>query len=130
LKSQRSGWSFQRQVWKIELEKPANITAYGWAQTEVTAVLGAIDAFLTARTAYEADNSTGKRLAKDEAKEEAVDAMRDFVNSSIRFNKRKRLSGKVFCVRRGRGVQRTPCIGINAAATDPANFLRINMCKT
>jgi hypothetical protein len=74
--------------WKIELEKPANITAYGWAQTEVTATLGTIDAFLTARTAYEADNSTGNRLAKDEAKEEAVDAMRDFANSSIHFNKK------------------------------------------
>jgi hypothetical protein len=31
--------------WKIELEKPANITAYRWAQTEVTATLGTIDAF-------------------------------------------------------------------------------------
>jgi hypothetical protein len=74
--------------WKLELEKPVNISAYGWAQPEVTATLGAIDAFLTARTAYEADDSSAKRLAKDEAKEETVDALRDFANSSIRFNKK------------------------------------------
>jgi hypothetical protein len=74
--------------WKAELENPANIAAYGWDQTEVTATLGNIDAFLTARSAYEADNSTAKRLAKDEAKEDAKDAMRDFANSSIRFNKK------------------------------------------
>ena len=74
--------------WKPELENAANITAYGWDQTEVTAILGKIEAFLTTRNAYEADNSTAKRLAKDETKEEAVDAMRDFANTSIRFNKK------------------------------------------
>jgi hypothetical protein len=74
--------------WKPPLEDAANIAVFGWDQTEVTAVLGAINGFLTARSAYEADNSTAKRLAKDESKEEAVDAMRDFANSSIRFNKK------------------------------------------
>jgi hypothetical protein len=76
------------QKWKLELEDPSKIATYGWDQTEVTAVLGRITAFLTSRTAYETDNSTTKRLAKDEAKEETVDAMRDFANSSIRFNKK------------------------------------------
>jgi hypothetical protein len=75
------------EKWKTVLEDPAKATAYGWVQTEVTEVLGKITAFLTARGAYEADNSTAKRIAKDEAKEEAVDAMRDFANSSVRFNK-------------------------------------------
>jgi hypothetical protein len=74
--------------WKTVLEDQTKITAFGWDAAEVTAVLGKITAFLTARTAYEADNSTAKRLAKDETKEEAVDAMRDFANSSIRFNKK------------------------------------------
>ena len=78
--------------WKPELEKAANSAAYsagyGWDQTEAAAALGKINAFLTARTDYHADNSTVKRLAKDEAKEEMVDAMRDFANSSIRFNKK------------------------------------------
>jgi hypothetical protein len=58
------------QKWKLELEDPSKIAAYGWDQTEVTEILGKIDAFLSSRTAYEADNSTAKRLAKDEAKGE------------------------------------------------------------
>jgi hypothetical protein len=70
------------------LEDSVKVTAYGWDQAEVTGILGKVTAFLTARTAYEADNSTAKRLVKDEAKEEAVDTMRDFANSSIRFNKK------------------------------------------
>jgi hypothetical protein len=74
--------------WKLALEDSAKVTAFGWVGAEVTEVLGKITAFLTARAAYEADDSSAKRLAKDESKEEAVDAMRDFANSSIRFNKR------------------------------------------
>jgi hypothetical protein len=46
--------------------------------------LGTINGFLTARSAYETENSTAKRLAKDEA----IDGMRDFANSAIRFNKK------------------------------------------
>ncbi|MDR2393479.1 MAG: hypothetical protein LBD93_04905 [Treponema sp.] len=42
---------------------------------------------MTARSAYEADNSTAKRIAKDKAKEDAVDGILDFANSSVRFNK-------------------------------------------
>ncbi|MHB9293667.1 hypothetical protein Holit_02794 [Hollandina sp. SP2] len=76
------------QRWKPELEDPSKAAAYGWDQTEVTAVLAPINGFLTARTAYEADNSTAKRIAKDDTKDEAVDGMRDFANTSIRFNKK------------------------------------------
>jgi hypothetical protein len=36
------------QKWKTGLSDAANITAFGWNQTEVTATLGAVDAFLTA----------------------------------------------------------------------------------
>jgi hypothetical protein len=43
---------------------------------------------LNARAEYEADKTAEKRLAKDEAKEEGVDAMRDFANDSVRFNKK------------------------------------------
>ena len=52
--------------WKTGLSDAANITACAWNQTEVTAALGAVDAFLTARAAYEDDNSSKNRLAKDE----------------------------------------------------------------
>jgi hypothetical protein len=76
------------QKWVIVLADTDKIAAYGWDQAECTEVSGKISAFLTARSMYEVDNSTMKRLAKDEAKEEAVDAMRDFANSSVRFNKK------------------------------------------
>jgi hypothetical protein len=71
------------QKWKTGLENPANVTAFGWNQTEVNEVLGKITAFLTARTAYEETDSTKNRMAKDAIKT----AMRDFANGSIRFNK-------------------------------------------
>jgi hypothetical protein len=51
---------------------------------------------LTARITYEADNSTAKRVVKDEAKGETIDAMRDFANSSIRFNKKMDDAAKLF----------------------------------
>jgi hypothetical protein len=74
--------------WTVILGDPAKITTYDWDQTECTEVLGKTNGFLTARTVYEADDSSAKRLAKDEAKGEAVNAMREFANSSIRYNKK------------------------------------------
>jgi hypothetical protein len=41
------------EKWKTELEDPAKIAAFGWDTGEVTAVLGKINGFLTARAAYE-----------------------------------------------------------------------------
>ncbi|MDR3046639.1 MAG: hypothetical protein LBU51_03370, partial [Bacteroidales bacterium] len=70
------------EKWTATLADTAKQTAFGWVATECTATVGKITAFLTARSAYEADNSTEKRIAKDEAKEDAVDEMRDFANSS------------------------------------------------
>jgi hypothetical protein len=80
--------------WKTGQENPANVAAFGWIQTEVTATLAAINGFLTARTTYEDDNSSRNRLAKDEAKEAAKSAMRDFANTSIRYNKRMKEEDK------------------------------------
>jgi hypothetical protein len=75
------------QKWKAGLENAANVTAFGWKQAEATEVLGKVTAFLTARAAYEETDSTKNRMAKDEAKDSAKTAMRDFANGSIRFNK-------------------------------------------
>jgi hypothetical protein len=69
------------------LSDPANVAAFGWKQQEVTATLAAIDGFLTARTDYEAANTGANRLKKDETKKAAKSAMRDFANTSMRFNK-------------------------------------------
>jgi hypothetical protein len=76
------------QKWKTGLSDAANVAAFGWNQAEVTVVLGVVDGFLTARTAYEENDSSKNRLKKDEAKDEAKSAMRDFANTSLRFNKR------------------------------------------
>jgi hypothetical protein len=94
------------QKWKTGLENPANITNFGWNQAEVTETLAKITAFLTARTAYEEVDSTANRMAKDEAKEAAKSAMRDFANSSIRYNKQMKDEDKL--VYGIRPVDRTP----------------------
>jgi hypothetical protein len=74
--------------WIVILADQAKQLAFGWDAAECAAVVAALTAFLTARSAYEATNSTENRVAKDETKDIAKDAMRDFANSSIRFNKK------------------------------------------
>jgi hypothetical protein len=74
--------------WAAILGDSAKIAAYGWDPAECARVSGLINGFLTARSGYETDNSTAKRLVKDEAMGEVIDAMRDFANSSIRYNKK------------------------------------------
>jgi hypothetical protein len=75
-------------IWKEDLSAAAKQTAYGWNAGECAATVSAIDGSLAARTAYLEDKSTAKRLLKDEAREEAEQAMRDFANSSVRYNKK------------------------------------------
>ncbi|MDR0636498.1 MAG: hypothetical protein LBF87_05400 [Treponema sp.] len=75
------------QEWKTGLENPANTTNFGWRPAEVADTLAKVNAFLTVRTAYEEVDSTANRMAKDEAKDSVKSAMRDFANTSIRFNK-------------------------------------------
>jgi hypothetical protein len=82
--------------WAAVLADSAKISAYGWDAAECAKVLGLINAFLTARGDYEVDDSTAKRIVKDEARAEAIGAMRDFANSSIRFNKKMDDAAKLF----------------------------------
>jgi hypothetical protein len=76
------------EKWVVILSDPVQISAYAWDQAECTEVSSKITAFLTARTVYQTNDSTAKCLIKDETKGEMIDAMRDFANSSIRFNKK------------------------------------------
>jgi hypothetical protein len=73
--------------WDKGLNDPAAVAAFGWNQTEVTGTVTPINRFLIARAAYQEDNSSKNRLTKDEAKDAGKDAMRDFANTSIRYNK-------------------------------------------
>jgi hypothetical protein len=74
--------------WVFVLSNTEKQTEYGWVASECTALLNKINHFLTLRTDYETVNSTANRIAKDEAKGETIDDMRDFANTSIRFNKK------------------------------------------
>jgi hypothetical protein len=75
------------QKWAVGLADTKNLSAFGWNPQEVTLCLGRTAAFLEAWEAYTADDSTGKRLTKNEARDAMKDAMRDFANTSIRYNK-------------------------------------------
>ncbi|MDR0636772.1 MAG: hypothetical protein LBF87_06810 [Treponema sp.] len=83
------------QNWQEGLGTPANVTAFGWKQAEVDKTVTKIDGFLTARAAHKEDNSTKNRVAKDEAKKEAQEAMREFANTSIRYNSLMRPEDKL-----------------------------------
>jgi hypothetical protein len=97
-------------IWTATLQDTAKQTAYGWDVAECQAAAGKITAFLNARTAYETDNSTANRIVKDEAKSEAIDGMRDFANTSVRFNKRMNDENKL-------------PLGIHPADTTPTSHL-------
>ena len=101
--------------WKAGLAEAGNIAAFGWNQTDVTAALAAVDAFLTARTAYENDNSSKNRLSKDEAKEAAQNAMRDFAHTGMRHNKMMRDEDRFFY-----GIH--PADGSHTPDAEPASF--------
>jgi hypothetical protein len=103
------------QKWKTGMEDPAMVTAFGWNQADVTAVLGALTAFLTARAAYADDDSSRNRLAKDEAREAVKTAMRDFAHSGLRHNRLMRDEDRLFY-----GIR--PADGTHTPDTAPASF--------
>jgi hypothetical protein len=82
--------------WKTALEDPVIVAAFGWNQTEVTALLARIIVFLTARTTYGQVNSSRNRLAKDESRKDAEHGMEDFANTSIRYNKLMKEEDKLY----------------------------------
>ncbi|MDR0562648.1 MAG: hypothetical protein LBG73_08155 [Spirochaetaceae bacterium] len=84
------------QKWKTGLSDAANGSAFGWKSSDSAAASAAVDAFLTARADYEANDSSKNRIKKDEAKEAAKTAMRDFANASIRYNKQMREEDRLF----------------------------------
>jgi hypothetical protein len=75
-------------AWKLELEDPVKVVAFGWAEADVAVILAAIDGFLAAREVWQEDDSSRNRLAKIEARKAVKEAMRDFANSSIRCNRK------------------------------------------
>jgi hypothetical protein len=82
--------------WTAALADSTKQTSFGWDAEECAETAIKIAEFLRAQDIYEANNSTVNRAGKDEAKGDAVDAMRDFANSAVRFNKRMRDDDKLF----------------------------------
>ena len=76
------------EYWTLALADPAKITAFGWEAAECARVAALIAAYTAAWHEYHAANSTANRIAKDERKDIAIAAMRDFAQTGIRFNKR------------------------------------------
>ncbi|MDR1399267.1 MAG: hypothetical protein LBJ41_05030 [Treponema sp.] len=81
--------------WKAVLEDPVKVAAYGWDPTALAVVLAMIGGFLAAYESYRMDDSSVNRIAKNKAKEKCIDEMRDFANSSVRFNKKMEEVDKV-----------------------------------
>ena len=63
-------------------------TSFGWNPQDCEDVLALIEHFLDSRDSYEQNQTPENRVAKDNNREIARNAMRDFANASIRFNKR------------------------------------------
>ena len=72
--------------WDETMGNTASYTQFGWTQPEREAVQEKLNNFMDARRAYEDDKTAAKRLIKDQTKEAAIAAMREFANSSIRYN--------------------------------------------
>ncbi|MDR1399813.1 MAG: hypothetical protein LBJ41_07825 [Treponema sp.] len=74
--------------WKVVLEDPVKVAAYGWDPAVLAVVLAMIDGFLAAYEAYRMNDSSMNRLTKNKAKEKCINEIRYFANSSVRFNKK------------------------------------------
>ncbi|MHC6202137.1 hypothetical protein ACYULU_02970 [Breznakiellaceae bacterium SP9] len=82
--------------WVLTLADPDKQTAYSWDAAECGIAAVKVSAFLNARTEYETDDSSGKRASKNQTKNAMVHVMRDFANTSIRFNKKMDDADKLF----------------------------------
>jgi hypothetical protein len=74
--------------WKAVLETAAYILSFDWTQPAITRCLAAIDGFLAAYDAWEADDSSMKRAQRDDAREAAKKALEYFADHSVRPNEK------------------------------------------
>ena len=73
--------------WQKILADTVLQTDFGWNSFECEDVLAKIEHFLDFRDSYEQNQTPENQIARDEYREIAKTAMREFANSSIRFNK-------------------------------------------
>jgi hypothetical protein len=84
------------EKWNKILTDPAKRTAFGWSDLECGDVCSKMNMFVDARSNHISVNSTANRVAKDDTKKDAVEAMRDFARSNVRFNKKMDNETRVF----------------------------------
>jgi hypothetical protein len=74
--------------WGDYLTDPQWYAGFGWDDAEIGPVVMAIQAYTLAYKNYQNDDSTVKRGLKKKTRKEAEALIRDFYESSIRFNKK------------------------------------------
>ena len=74
--------------WDEILGNSAKVAQYGWEQAEVDKVIIKVVNFLASRREYEDYKTPANRMMKVSAQKEAKAIMREFANTSIRFNKK------------------------------------------
>jgi hypothetical protein len=82
--------------WLKRLRDAVFQALFEWKAADCSAVADKIEAFMAAWNVYKAALSPARRLIKDSAKAVAVGAMRDFANSSIRYNSNMSDDDKLF----------------------------------
>ena len=76
------------EYWAQALMDTAKMNAFAWDAAECTRVAGIITSYTAAWHEYHSADTSANRLAKDELKAQAEEAMRDFAHTGIRHNKR------------------------------------------
>jgi hypothetical protein len=73
--------------WVQILRNETLITAYKWDATLCSKLQSELEAYINARNAYEEVDSTANRTAKNTLRKSAAGSMREFANSSVRYNR-------------------------------------------
>jgi hypothetical protein len=82
--------------WDEYLSSASKRTEFGWDVAECSSATLKIGNFLSARLEYHANNSSGNLFIKNAARKAVVAMMRDFANSSIRYNKKMTDADKLY----------------------------------
>ncbi|MDR3276800.1 MAG: hypothetical protein LBT11_06305 [Treponema sp.] len=82
--------------WTEWLDDTAKQTAFGWDPAACTVVTDQITGFRTARAAYQDDDSTENRIARDNARKAAEGAMRTFATEAVRNNPKMKDEDKYY----------------------------------
>jgi hypothetical protein len=104
--------------WIAALSNMAKRADFGWDSDVCMAVLLKLEEFLNAYAEYKAIHTPVKRLVKDDARKAAVDVMRSFAKSDIRFNRKMTETDRMYFGLREPDTKWTP-------KSDPTDLVTI-----